>query len=139
MYKVEKLNIKYWEQYISLRNQLSKCNTKISKKEFENKYELIKKQNSIIYVIMDKEKIIATCKLLIEIKIFDSVAHIEDVIVDKYYRHIGFGMNIIRFVISEAKKQKCYKIILNCKKELENFYNKSDFVTTGNAMSIFLT
>lgn len=82
-----------------------------------------------VYVLYDSEinKIIGMGTLLLEKKIihnFGTVGHIEDIVIHKDYQNQGHGKRILRNIIYEAKKEKCYKVILNCKEELEEFYKK---------------
>jgi hypothetical protein len=37
--------------------------------------------------------------------------------------------------VNEAKKEKCYKIILDCDENLENFYKKSGLEKKGIQMA----
>ena len=50
---------------------------------------------------------------------------LEDVFVDNKYRGQGLGFELIKAVIKEAKKRKCYKLIAtsrNTKPELQKYY-----------------
>lgn len=122
--KIEELNINDWDQYIKLKFQLDNYTNIMNFDIFKKKYQLIKEQNSFIYVIKYNDKIITSGKLLIEFKIFENVAHIEDIIVDKDYRNNGYGKMLVNYIINEASKYNCYKIILDCYKHLEPFYEK---------------
>jgi glucosamine-phosphate N-acetyltransferase len=76
--------------------------------------------------VIYEPKIIHGCK---------NVGHIEDIVVDKSYRSYGIGKEILKKLIEFAKNNNCYKVILDCKCELENFYEKNDLQKTGIQMS----
>lgn len=83
-----------------------------------------------VYILYDNvaNKVIGMGTLLLEKKIiynFGTVGHIEDIVIHKDYQNKGYGKRILRNIIYEAKKEKCYKVILNCREELEEFYKKS--------------
>jgi glucosamine-phosphate N-acetyltransferase len=69
---------------------------------------------------------------------FGTVAHIEDIVISADYQNQGLGKRIIRNLIYEAKKEKCYKIILNCTPELKAFYEKCGFEEKNTQMAIYL-
>ena len=60
------------------------------------------------------------------------VALIEDVIIHQDYRNYWLGKILIN-KLKEIfiKENNCYKIILQCKESLTNFYNKCSFETNG--------
>ena len=52
---------------------------------------------------------------------------IEGVFVNEKYRSRGIGTNLVQTIIKEAKKKKCYKIILTCrytKPKVHKLYKK---------------
>jgi glucosamine-phosphate N-acetyltransferase len=97
-------------------------------------------QNHQIYIIKNNNKIIATGTLFIESKLshnLGKVGHIEDIIVDQSYRNCGLGSKMIEFLIQQAKKMNCYKIILNCNYDKKSFYEKFKFKENGYQMVIY--
>jgi len=77
-----------------------------------------------------KDQIVATVKLLIEPKFFHggrAAGHIEDVVTRLGFEGNGLAKALLKEAIEIARKNNCYKIILDCKKELETFYNKVGF------------
>ena len=46
---------------------------------------------------------------------------------------------LINFVVNEANKEKCYKIILDCDANLEFFYKKSGLEKKGIQMAKYFT
>lgn len=66
------------------------------------------------------------------------VGHIEDVAVRKEYEGNGIATKIIKEIISCAKKEGCYKIILDCKNNLLPFYQKFGFYIHENCLRLDL-
>ena len=54
-------------------------------------------------------------------------AIIEDIVVDKKFRKLGLGKLLLKKLLDKAKKQKCYKVILQSKKNQVAFYQKIGF------------
>jgi glucosamine-phosphate N-acetyltransferase len=87
-----------------------------------------------IFVYMKNNKPVGMITLLIEQKLIHGgkyVAHIEDLVIDKKYSGQGIATNLLNNVIYIAKKNNCYKIILDCKRELIPFYEKVGFKIRG--------
>uniref|UniRef100_A0A6C0DCJ0 N-acetyltransferase domain-containing protein n=1 Tax=viral metagenome TaxID=1070528 RepID=A0A6C0DCJ0_9ZZZZ len=68
-----------------------------------------------------------------------SCGHIEDIVVHKNYRQHGIAKNIIEILVDNGKKHNCYKIILDCNHELEEFYKKIGFDIKGLQMANYFT
>ena len=97
--------------------------------------------NGHVFVAVMDKTIVGTTTVLIERKFIRGgrlSAHIEDVSVRKEYEGKGIASKILEYCINYAKKKKCYKIILDCKKELIPFYNKFGFKDTGVGMKLYL-
>ncbi|MBU1203429.1 GNAT family N-acetyltransferase [Patescibacteria group bacterium] len=89
-----------------------------------------KKQNIYFFVAEMEGQIVSTVKLLIEPKFFHggkAAAHIEDVVTRSGYEGRGLSKALLLEAIRTAEKENCYKVILDCKKELVPFYEKSGF------------
>lgn len=96
--------------------------------------------NYNIYVVEKDGKIISSITLIIETKIihnFGKVGHIEDLIVHKDYRNNNIGKILCNFCINKSKIYNCYKVILNCNNYTIGFYEKINFIKSGNLMSIY--
>ena len=65
------------------------------------------------------------------------VGHIEDVVVDEMYRSLKIGKQLMKHVIQYAKEKQCYKVILNCKDNVEGFYKKLGFTCKNKEMSLY--
>ena len=140
-FKIREIEINdYYKNYFNLLSQL----TSAENVEFEKWEKIIKeiKKNKYhyIFVIEDKNKIIASITLLIEVKIIrklSKVGHIEDVVVSNEYRGKGIAKKLIEYCIDFSKNQGCYKLILNCNQKLINFYSKFGFENKNTEMSIY--
>ena len=96
--------------------------------------------NSTIWVIEEDGKLIGTGTLLYEYKFIRDIskcAHIEDVCIKEGYRGKNYGTLLIDHLITEAQKNNCYKIILDCNSELEKFYAKSGLIKNGIQMGLY--
>ena len=85
----------------------------------------------LVCIIREKEGIllVGTGTIIIEPKIIHggkSVGHIEDVVVHPNYRGKGIAQNILNMLV-DYSKSSCYKVILNCNANMEQFYNRVGF------------
>jgi glucosamine-phosphate N-acetyltransferase len=133
----------YYRNFLQLLNKLSKFDyEKITFDDFyeyNNKY-MDKKNNTQIYVIESEGLIIGCGTLLIEHKFIHNlskVGHIEDVIIDEKYRNMGLGKKLINKLVDIASNNLCYKVILDCSKDKEIFYEKCGFTNMNSQMSIY--
>lgn len=93
-------------------------------------YDISNNKNHSIFVYLKNNIPVGMITLLIEQKLIHHgkcVAHIEDLVVDKNYNRQGIAKELLQHVINIAKNNNCYKIILDCKKDLISFYEKFDF------------
>lgn len=122
---------------IEILKQLTNA-PEINYEQFAKQYSNLS-NNSKIYVLEDNNKIIGYGSVYIDHKFYrncSNVGHIEDIIIDKNYRNQGLSKLLINKLIDYSKKQKCYKIILNCKEEYIKFYEKFGFKIDGISMTI---
>ena len=131
----------YYKKYLELLSQL----TIVTYLEFEDFEEQLLKINKNpfhkIFVIEDKEQIIGSITVLIELKFIrnlGNVCHIEDVVVRNDYRGKGIARKLIEYVKNYSKNEGCYKILLNCKENLIDFYSKFGFENKNLEMSLYL-
>lgn len=141
-YIIRKLYISDYEKYITLLNQFRPCNNTISREGYEN-ILLNKIPNTTIWILedIDTAELIGTISILYEYKLIYGgciIGHIEDVCIHSKYRKLGLGTILIQKVIEEAKIHKCYKIVLNCMKEVLPFYISNGFEVRGCNCSILL-
>jgi len=123
--------------------------TKLETKDIDKYRDILYQMNSYtsdsynmnidsIYLLKINNDIISTAKLLIENKIYQSVGHIEDVVTNEQYRGKGYGKQIVEYLLDLGiNKFNCYKIVLNCKMELDSFYTKCGMIKTGSSFSIY--
>lgn len=134
---IRELNNNDYEEYLKLINEFRETYfTKNKYIEILNKI----KNNSNIWVIEKDNKLISSGTIIYEDKFIHNIskiAHIEDIIVLKEYRGLGYGEKLISYLVDESKKNKCYKVILDCDESLENFYKKNNFKRNNIGMSIY--
>ena len=138
-FDIQKLKLADYNEHANLLEQLTETKP-ITK---ENYINILKQPHISIFLCKDLEtkKIVGTISVLIEQKLIHSggtVAHIEDIVVDKEYRGMGIGKKLLTYAIDFSKLNNCYKIILNCKPDLEEFYQKVGFECKNIQMSIYL-
>lgn len=93
--------------------------------------------NHIIFVALEKQRVVGSTTLLLEPKFIHKgglVGHIEDVVVSKNMQGKGIGEKLIQNALNYAKKEGCYKTILDCKEDVRKFYEKIGFYKTSDAM-----
>ena len=108
--------------------------------------EYTKNPNHITFVDEIKEagkpaSIVATSSILIESKFLhcgSKVGHIEDVVVDREARGSGLGQKIVEYCIEYARKNGCYKVILDCSNKNVPFYINCGMYLSENCMRIDL-
>ena len=126
-----KLNIDdYSNEYFNLLSQLTEVNPdKITRDMFSNFIDNLHENHQIIVIERDN-RIVASGTLLIENKLIhgiSKVGHIEDIVVDKNFRGLGLGKDLINYLTEISIKEKCYKVILNCKEYNCKFYENCGF------------
>lgn len=131
------------EEYLALLSLLTTTNN-MTNNDFINKiFEISNIGNIIICYFIENEKIniIASGTIIFEPKIIHggkSVGHIEDIVVHNSYRSFGIATTILNKLVSLAKDKKSYKVILDCKENLLEFYKKAGFKNNGIQMSQYL-
>jgi len=71
----------------------------------------------------------------------DPFGYLEDIFVDEKLRGQKIGTKLLKEVIKEAKKQKCYKIVATSRFERENihkWYEKHGFKKFGVEFKMYL-
>lgn len=97
--------------------------------------------NHKVLVYEQDDKILASGTIFIEQKIIRNcgkVGHIEDIVVDKSLNGLGIGKKLIDELKDYAKKNGCYKIILDCRKDIVGFYEKCGFSKKEEQMVLYL-
>lgn len=104
----------------------------IGNSEAADTLKKINNQNSHIFIAVIGQEIVGTVMLLIEQKFIHGqglVGHIEDVATRKGHEGKGIGKKVMNFAIEYAKKNGCFKMILDCKEHNVKFYEKFGFYT----------
>ena len=106
---------------------------KIKHKNIWIKYS--KQKNVFGYCFFYKKKLIGFGSLNFEMKLKKGLmAYLEDIVVHREFRSKKIGKLIVDRLIEIAKKENCYKIKLDCKKEKILFYEKLGFKENGFSM-----
>ena len=85
----------------------------------------------------DKEKVVGFGSLHYTRRIRGgTVGFIEDIAVLESFRKKGIGKLIVKNLIDLAKKEDCFKLVLECKEDKKIFYKKLGFYNSGFAMSL---
>lgn len=82
------------------------------------------------YIALAQGRIVGTASLLVEQKFIHGggcSGHLEDVAVHPDFQNHGVGAALVRHVIEQARKLRCYKVVLNCFDNLAGFYEKLGF------------
>ena len=124
---------------MELLSQLTDCKN-INYDTFITQY-LNMGNNYNIYIIEEHNKIVGYGCLYIDYKFYrncNNVGHIEDIVIHKDYRGIGYSKLIINKLIEQSKEKSCYKIILICNTKYIDFYKKFGFNNIDNNMIYYL-
>lgn len=97
-----------------------------------------------VFVALIDNKIIGTTSVYLEYKVnrgcnpktgkLYCVAHIEEVVVDIFYRRKGIGRSLMEFCTKFSEDSGAYKIILDCSDENVSFYEKCGYIKYENCM-----
>lgn len=129
--KIEEFSEKNIIEYLSVLNTLTNVyndndELKFMIKNFK-KYILELPTNINIFIILNNDIIVGTGSIIIEQKVihgFSKIGHIEDIVMSNEYQGKGLGRKLIEFLVLEAKKNNCYKVILGCSDDKVDFYKK---------------
>jgi glucosamine-phosphate N-acetyltransferase len=140
-YVIKELTNEILKRYKGFFETLSNLSSspRISYKNSKKILKKINKQKGHIFVaVLKKEKqIIGAATILIEQKFIRGgrkAGHIEDVVVMKKFEGKGIGKNLIKRCEDFAKKEKCYRITLDCDDKNIVFYKKCGFYEHENCM-----
>lgn len=88
-----------------------------------------------VYCIIVNGKMVSCVKFFFEDKLYSKVGHIEDVVTDKDHRKKGYSQWLLKYVTAIGMMQG-YKVVLYCRNEMADFYEKCQFKKTGLSFSI---
>ena len=120
--------------YLELLQSFASFYPKISEEEFKN--YLTNHETTKIVVIEDisTNKIVGGGTIFCLDKLHNNLnrmGFIQDVVVEKSYRKQGLGKILVDNLFELGKANKCYKTILNCNPDVEQFYTKIGFTKKG--------
>ena len=127
---ISELDINDYQEYLMLMKDFRPVKTDMTKDDFTLIYNKIKNNGKIFIYKLDN-KIVASITIIEEHKFINNngkVCHIEDVFVNKHFRNKGIASKLIKYVETYCIKNNFYKIILNCEKELVDYYQKFGFI-----------
>jgi len=99
--------------------------------------EIDSNPNHVIFVAVLDNKIVGSTTMIIEPKFIHDggkVGHIEDVVVAKEYQGKDIGKKLVLSLLEYAKKNQCYKTLLDCTEEVKPFYEKIGFKKHSDCM-----
>ena len=136
--KIRKALKKDIDQVTNLLSQISPY--KPTKKNYSKIWSNFKKQKHHHSIIAyQKNLILAYGTVFIETKIRGGkVGHIEDIVTHPKYQKIGIGKKILQKLYNIAKKEKCFKIMLQCQHKNLKFYKKCNYKKSGITMQRFI-
>jgi GNAT superfamily N-acetyltransferase len=118
---------------LKLYEQLNPEENVINLEAAKNIWKVIEQNNIKYFIAKENNEIIASCYMAIIPNLTrngQSIGFIENVITDKNNRRKGIGKNVMEMAIKYAKKNNCYKILLqsnNKRKEAHEFYENIGF------------
>jgi glucosamine-phosphate N-acetyltransferase len=132
------------DSYLELLSELTEV-SKVDTPKFLENVQKISEMGTIIICFLENPpftgfKIVASGTLIIEPKIIHgckNVGHIEDVVVKENYRGFNISQDILDLLKIEAREKDCYKVILDCNKEIQRVYIKSGFEENGIQMGVY--
>ena len=135
------LNYFYYNQIINLYTSFTSFNKEnFTLKSFKTLVKKLPDNHHVLFMLNDRDEIIAGITLIIEQKIIHNggkVGHIEDFVVLEEYRKKGIGVELFNYVKNICEVNNCYKIILDCDPILETFYEKKGFTKKGSYMAYY--
>jgi glucosamine-phosphate N-acetyltransferase len=93
-------------------------------------YEDFTQNNNHMFVVEYEGQIIGCATLHLQKKLIRDggiAGFIEDVIIKEKFRGKEIGSLLIKKLIDKSKELGCYKVVLSCFPERENFYIKNGF------------
>jgi glucosamine-phosphate N-acetyltransferase len=128
-------------EYLSLMKEFHNYSYNISFDDFNQQLQIFKDTkfcNILVLFSIKENKLIGAGSIFNLIKLHNnSVGQIEDVIITKNYRGLGYGKLLIDKLTEVGLNNfKCYKIILNCLEKNVEFYKKCNFAIAGYEMKL---
>ena len=125
----------YNKGYLNLLQKFANFSPNITETEFNQYLDNNSKYTKIIVIEDVKtQTIIGAGTLFIINKLHNNInmmGFIQDVVISEKYRGKGLGKKVVDKLYEVAKENRCYKVILNCNPDVENFYTKLGFTKKG--------
>ena len=124
----------YSKGYLELLSQLTTVGSQ-EESAFKQQFTRMKEAKTYFVLVIEDlttNRIIAATTLFLEHKFIHSNGfrgRIEEVVVDDKYRGRRLGKTIVSVAAQLAKKLKCYKLSLDCRDSLIDFYQSLGFVS----------
>ena len=134
--KIRQLTYDDYDAFLPLINTFRP--TSFTRDEFSTILSEILKSGHIWVVEDAYGALIATATIIYEHKFLWNTsiyAHIEDVCVHTEKRRAGIGKMLVRHLLQEAKRNRCYKVTLDCSYENVHFYTACGLSPRGTQMS----
>lgn len=127
------------DSFFDTLSNLTEIGKDVYNKEFSQKIlEKIKNAGNIrIFVAIKDSEIVGSITAILEQKFIHNggkICHIEDVVTRKGFEKLGIGSLLVEKVLELAKKEKCYKVILNCSEYNSKFYENLGFYKHDTGM-----
>lgn len=123
--------------YITLLSQLTKVGD-YTRERFEAQFDGMKQMSGCHYVVVVEDtpakRVVCTGTLMVERKFIHNAAlrgRLEDIVVHEDYRKLRLGSMIVELLTVLSEELGCYKVTLDCKEPLLNFYTKVGYVNEG--------
>lgn len=101
--------------------------------------EFLASSNSLSLVATDGDEVLGFGSLIIYQRLRGGkTALLEDIVADRSLRRSGVGSMIVKELLAHAKKQDCFKVMLEANEESESFYTSLDFKRGGALMKLAL-
>ena len=123
-----------YKNYLNLMFEFTNYKYNITIENFNNEINEIENKGLKEIIILEKDNnIIGAGTIFKLVKLHNNpIGQIEDVIITKNYRKLGFKKIIINKLVDIGlNKMNCYKIILNCLNKNINFYKNCGFDEVG--------
>ncbi|KAG5474554.1 hypothetical protein LSCM1_03341 [Leishmania martiniquensis] len=92
-----------------------------------------------VAVCSTTQKIVGTASLIVEPKFTHGgkcVGHVEDVVTHPNCRGQGIGRDLLSSLVEVARTCNCYKVVLDCREDMVEYYSKAGFTKSENQMRL---
>lgn len=127
------------EDFLTTLNTLSVVNLSVEEAKKVYQDRISRNVRTVIAVV--NGRVVGTATLLLERKFIHKggmAGHIEDVAVHPTFQGQGIGKALIDHLVELARSRGCYKVVLDCQDQLQEFYSKCGFTRAQLQMRIDL-